>query len=211
MSIAPSDNSVTETLNPDSVTETSSESERPLRADARRNRERILEGARLVFAESGNDAQMDDVARRAGVGVGTVYRHFPTKEALMVELVRQKFRLFAVTAREALECEGEPFDVLAELLRVNAEVAARDAAIQHALAGAGEHIWAQAQREQEELNALSGALIARAQRAGTMRPDVGPADISMLMCGVCATMAHKGPGFDWRRHLEHGIEMLRAR
>src|SRR4051794_4271073 len=67
--------------------------ERRLRADARRNRERILESARIVFSESGGEAQIDDVARRAGVGVGTVYRHFPTKEALMVELVRQKFRV----------------------------------------------------------------------------------------------------------------------
>lgn len=207
----PSDNSVTETLRRDSVTETLSESERPLRADARRNRERILEGARLVFAESGTEAQMDDVARRAGVGVGTVYRHFPTKEALIVELVRQKFRLFAATAREALEREGEPFDVFAQVLRLNAQALARDAAIQHVLAGAGEQIWAQAQTERQELSALSDELIARAQRAGAMRPDVSATDISMLMCGLCATMAHKGPGFDWRRHLELGIEMLRAR
>jgi len=78
-----------------------SETERPLRADARRNRECILQAAREVFAKSGIDAQMDDVASRAGVGVGTVYRHFPTKEALMAELVRQKFRVFAAAARES--------------------------------------------------------------------------------------------------------------
>src|ERR1019366_1103756 len=97
LSSRPGENAVT------TETRTSSETNRPLRADARRNRERILESARLVFAESGADAQIDDVARRAGVGVGTVYRHFPTKEALMVELVRQKFRLFADRAREAVE------------------------------------------------------------------------------------------------------------
>ena len=83
-----------------------SETDRPLRADARRNHERILESARVVFAEAGPDAQIDDVARHAGVGVGTVYRHFPTKEALLAELVRQKFRLFADRAREALEHDG---------------------------------------------------------------------------------------------------------
>src|SRR5437016_14593717 len=59
----------------------SEETERPLRADARRNRERILQSARAAFAESGADAQIDDVARHAGVGVGTVYRHFPTNKA----------------------------------------------------------------------------------------------------------------------------------
>jgi AcrR family transcriptional regulator len=184
---------------------------RPLRADARRNRERILEAAREVFAESGVDAQMDDVARRACVGVGTVYRHFPTKEALMVELVRQKFRLFAAGAREALERDGAPFAVFADMLRRNADVCARDAAMQHALTGVGEHIWTEAHAEQEELNRLSGELIARAQRAGTMRPDVRATDIAMLMCGVSATMAHNAPGFDWHRHLELVIEMLQAR
>jgi AcrR family transcriptional regulator len=192
------------------LTETLSDTERPLRADARRNRERILESAREVFAESGIDAQMDDVAHRAGVGVGTVYRHFPTKEALMAELVRQKFRLLAVAAREALEQQGEPFDVFADMLRRNGEVCARDAAMQHALAGVGEHIWTQARSEQDELNTLSGELIARAQRAGAMRPDVRATDIAMLMCGVSATMAHHGPGFDWHRHLELAIDMLRA-
>src|SRR5712691_13053035 len=67
------------------VTSTVSEAERPLRADARRNRERILASARAVFAESGAEAQIDDVARHAGVGVGTVYRHFPTKQALLTD------------------------------------------------------------------------------------------------------------------------------
>ena len=65
--------------------------ERPLRADARRNRERILKAARTVFADQGADAQIDDVARKAKVGVGTVYRHFPTKDALLEALVRERF------------------------------------------------------------------------------------------------------------------------
>ncbi len=192
------------------MTITQIEGERPLRADARRNRERILEGARAVFAKCGVDAQMDDVARQSGVGVGTVYRHFPTKEALMAELVRQKFRIFAENAREALEREEEPFVVFADLLRRNAEACASDAGVQHALTGLGEPIWAQAQTELQELNAPTAELIERAQQAGTMRPDVSVSDIPMLMCGVSATMAHNGPGFDWHRHLELVISMLRA-
>ena len=189
---------------------TAIETERPLRADARRNRERILESARTVFSEYGADAQIDDVARQAGVGVGTVYRHFPTKEALLVELLREKFRLFAMRAREALEQDGEPFAVFEDLLRRNAETAASDAAVQHALAGAGEHIWLQAQAEQQDLIALTGELIVRARRAGTIRQDVDANDIAMLMCGLCSTMGAK-PGFDWRRHLDLVIDMLRAR
>ena len=193
------------------MTETFVESDRPLRADARRNRQRILESAREIFAENGIDAQMDDVADRAGVGVGTVYRHFPTKEALMVELVRQKFRLFAAEARRALERDGEPFAVFADMLRNNGDVCAADATMQHALTGIGEHIFAEAQTEQDELQTLIGELMGRAQRSGTMRPDVRATDISMLMCGVSATMAHRAPGFEWHRHLEFVIDMLRAR
>ncbi|HWE13201.1 MAG TPA: helix-turn-helix domain-containing protein [Solirubrobacteraceae bacterium] len=193
------------------MTDTAIDTERPLRADARRNRERILESARAVFAEYGADAQIDDVAREAGVGVGTVYRHFPTKEALLVELLREKFRMFALRAREALEQDGEPFAAVEDLLRGNAETMARDAAIQQALAGAGEHIWMQAETELQELLAITGELVARARRAGMIRQDLQATDIGMLMCGLCSTMGSQAPGFDWRRHLELIIDMLRAR
>jgi AcrR family transcriptional regulator len=186
------------------------ESERQPRADARRNRERILQSARDAFAECGADAQMDDVARRAGVGVGTVYRHFPTKEALVAEIVRQKFRVMGENARAALEYEGEPFTVFADLLRTNAEFCARDAGIQEALTSFGESAWVYAQDELEELYIPTAELIARAQRAGTMRPDVTVSDIPMLMCGVSATMPQTGAGFDWHRHLEFVIDALRV-
>jgi AcrR family transcriptional regulator len=193
------------------VTTSPNQSERPLRSDARRNRERILTGARAVFAEYGSEAQMDDVARQAGVGVGTVYRHYPTKEALVVELVREKLKRFAGQAREALDREGEPFEVLADLLRSNAEALARDAGTQQVIAGADEHIWTQAAAEQNELLELTSQLIDRARSAGTIRPDATAIDIGMLMCGVSATMAHTASGFDWRRHLDLLIDMLRPR
>mgnify|MGYP002402616913 CR=1 FL=1 len=191
-------------------TQTTGETNRQLRADARRNRERILESARAVFAEYGPEAQIDDVARRAGVGVGTVYRHFPTKEALLVELMREKFRLFSERARQALEEGGEPFAVIEDLLRRNAATAAGDAAVQHALASAGEHIWMQAQAEQAELIGLTDELIARARASGTVRADLQANDIAMLMCGVCSAMGTK-PGFDWRRHLDLVIDAIRPR
>jgi AcrR family transcriptional regulator len=192
------------------VTTIETETARPLRADARRNHERIVDAAREVFAESGLDAQIDDVARRAGVGVGTVYRHFPTKEALLGELVRQKFRIFTANARQALEQDDDPFEVFAGLLRSNAEVCVRDAAIQRVLSGFGNHVAMHAGAELEELNEPTSELMDRAQRAGSMRPDVSVRDIPMLMCGVSATMAQEGPEFDWRRHLELVIDMLRA-
>ncbi len=193
------------------MTTSSNKPGRPLRSDARRNRERILAGAREVFAEQGSEAQIDDVARRAGVGVGTVYRHYPTKEALLVALVREKFSRFAGEAREALESDGEPFEVLADLMRANAETLAGDAGTQQVLAGVGEHIWTQAAAEQAELLEVTSQLIDRARRVGTIRADATAMDIGMLMCGVSATMAHPGAGFDWRRHLELLIDMLRPR
>ncbi len=189
---------------------TTTQAERPLRADARRNRERILQSAKEVFAQHGAEAQMDDVAERAGVGVGTVYRHFPTKEALMAELVRQKFQQLADGARAGLSREGEPFEAFAGTLRRNAEQCADDAAMQHALSAVGEHIWNESLAVQEELYALTEQLIERARRAGTIRTDIAASDIAMLMCGVSSTMNHPGSGFDWRRHLELVIDMLRA-
>ena len=189
----------------------SEETERPLRADARRNRERILQSARAAFAESGADAQIDDVARHAGVGVGTVYRHFPTKQALLTELVRQTFRLFTEWAREAREAGGEPFALIEGLLRRIAETAAGDAGVQYALASSdAQAARSEARAEQDELIAVIAELIERARRAGTIRPDIEATDIAMLICGVVSAMGPR-PGFDWRRHLDLVIDTLRAR
>jgi AcrR family transcriptional regulator len=192
------------------VTSTVSEAERPLRADARRNRERILQSARAAFAESGADAQIDDVARHAGVGVGTVYRHFPTKQALLTELVRQTFRLFTEWAREALEAGGEPFALIEGLLRRIAETAAGDVGVQYVLATSAGQAWTEAPAEQDELIAVIAELIERARRAGTIRPGIEAIDIAMLICGVVSAMGPR-PGFDWRRHLDLMIDTLRAR
>jgi AcrR family transcriptional regulator len=192
------------------VTSTVSEAERPLRADARRNRERILQSARAVFAESGAEAQIDDVARHAGVGVGTVYRHFPTKQALVTELVRQTFRLFTGRAREALEAGGEPFALIEGLLRRIAETAAGDAGVQYALASTAGQAETEAPAEQDELIAVIAELIEGARRAGTIRPGIEAIDIGMLICGVVSAMGPR-PGFDWRRHLDLMIDALRVR
>ena len=189
----------------------SEETERQLRADARRNRERILQSARAAFAESGADAQIDDVARHAGVGVGTVYRHFPTKQALLTELVRQTFRLFTGWAREAREAGGEPFELIEGLLRRIAETAAGDAGVQYALtSSAAQAARSEAQAEQDELIAVIAELIERARRAGTIRPGIEATDIAMLICGVVSVMGPR-PGFDWRRHLDLVIDTLRVR
>jgi AcrR family transcriptional regulator len=193
------------------VTNTVSDAEPALRADARRNRERILASARAAFAESGDVVQIDDVARHAGVGVGTVYRHFPTKQALLTELVRQTFRLFTGWAREAREAGGEPFALIEGLLRRIAETAAGDVGVRYALtSSAAQAARSEAQAEQDELIAVIAELIERARRAGTIRPGIEATDIAMLICGVVSAMGPR-PGFDWRRHLDLVIETLRVR
>src|SRR5690349_22608185 len=107
--------------------------DRPLRADARRNREKVLTAARKVFSEHGRDAQMDDVARRAGVGVGTVYRHFPTKEALIEALVVDSFQKIALRAEAALQAD-DAWDALASTLWAGAEILAADRALSEVFA-----------------------------------------------------------------------------
>jgi AcrR family transcriptional regulator len=182
------------------------DAQRPLRADARRNRERILEAARIVFAEQGGEAQIDDIARAARVGVGTVYRHFPHKDALLGELVNQKFRGFADNAERALEVE-DPWEAFAGLLRTNAEFCAGDVGVQQALAR-GPAAWELAATELDRLRETTSRLIARAQEAGVMRPDFVVDDIAMLMCALSSTMGV--PGYDWRRHLEILLSGLRT-
>jgi AcrR family transcriptional regulator len=182
---------------------------RPMRADARRNRARILAAARELFASDRPEVQIDDVARRAGVGVGTVYRHFPDKEALMGELVRERFGLFNDNVRAALDDEQEsPFDALAGVMRANATSVAEDAATRFAFMSGGERVFAHAAAEKEEFVALVAVLVERAHASGELRADFGAEDVPMLMCAVCATIDK--PEWSWRRHLEIMIAGMRA-
>jgi AcrR family transcriptional regulator len=186
--------------------DTTPPSERPLRADARRNRERIVAAARAVFTRQGGDAQIDDIARAAGVGVGTVYRHFPHKEALLGELLVEHFRLMADNAERALEIE-DPWEAFAWLLRTNAQFCAGEVGVQQALVR-GPDAWEFAAPELDRLRETATRLIVRAQRAGVMRPDFSVDDIPMLMAGLTTTMT--APGYDWRRHLEIILAGIRA-
>jgi AcrR family transcriptional regulator len=185
-------------------------SSRPERADKARNRARILAAASEAFAEQGVETQMDDVAARAGLGVGTLYRHFATKEALMAALMERKFAQILEVAQRGLEREdGEPFEVFADVMREGAEVAAADAAAQNALMRVGYVTWSDVVATQLELRATMQVLMDRAQQAGTMRSDFAAADISMVMCGVSATMSVGE--WDWHRYLELVLDGLRAR
>lgn len=182
---------------------------RQLRADARRNRERILQAAKEVFGEQGADAQMDDVARRAGVGVGTVYRHFPNKDVLMGELVTEKFRTMTEQARAALE-QDDAWEAFSGLLCWSAEEMARNGALREALRDASA-AYEYAEPARLELQDVTDKLVKRAQRQGALRKDFRAEELGMLIGGVCASMgAPQAAGLDWRRHLGILLDGLRV-
>jgi AcrR family transcriptional regulator len=182
---------------------------RPLRADARRNRERVIKAARAVFAEQGRDAQVDDVARRAKVGVGTVYRHFPTKEALLEALVRDRFAQLAEWALEALE-EEDAWAAFERVVWRGAELHAGDRALAEATADAKACIADQASVESGLATSLA-ELMARAQRDGTMRADARPEDLPAMFCGLGSVMHRDAEDqLAWRRYLALMLDGLRA-
>lgn len=186
---------------------------RSTRADARRNRERILEAARAAFAEQGPDAQIDDIARRAEVGVGTVYRHFPTKDALIGELIRLKLTALRDRARRKLAEGGDPGEAFRSFLREQAGVIAKDAALQHMLWAETKEAMVPVAPLYDEVNEAVGELIARAKEAGTIRADLEVDDVRTFICGLGAIMAADARGvlpFDWRRQLDFMLDGLRA-
>lgn len=166
----------------------STESEKPLRADARRNRERILDAARQLFAECGAATQMDDVARRAQVGVGTVYRHFPTKQALLGELLAAKFRGHAELARKWAR-EEDGWTAFEGFLRETFAQVAEDATLQQRVYWVDDEALAIAAAEREVVVAVLGGIIARAKAQGTLREAFTVEDIPAVMCAVGSVMA----------------------
>jgi AcrR family transcriptional regulator len=178
---------------------------RPLRADARRNRERILAAAWEAFAERGQDVQMDEVAQLAGVGVGTLYRHFPAKEDLVLELVRQSVAGSIEGAKQALTRE-DPWEALEWLVRDNAANMASNRGLRDAMTGIrfdDESPW-----NCEQARSHAGAVLDRARDAGALRADITVDDWQALMCGLCGAIAS---GADPERQVEFVLAGLRAR
>jgi AcrR family transcriptional regulator len=181
--------------------------QRTLRADARRNRERILSSGRELFAREGPEAQMDEIAAHAGVGIGTVYRHFPTKELLLTEMVRVRFQEFAAIAT-LVEDTADPRDALETVMRRSAEAVEGDVGFQLAMMGSNQLEWEGIEEQKAVLAAVVTRIIRRAVSAGVVRDDFTFEDFGMMMCGITSTMYYKPGSADWRRHLAiilHGV------
>ena len=185
---------------------------RPLRADARRNREKVLAAAAAAFAESGIEAQVEEIARRAGVGVGTVYRHFPTKDALITAMAEEHFSRFAAAIEEALEEDGEPWDVFVAAIWRSASEAAADVAWCEIMAGHQRAVQA-VEEGRRRLATATATLIGRAKASGAMRADATAEDIGTILCGFghVAAAQRAGARLDWERYLTIALDGLRAR
>ena len=170
----------------------SAEPVRRPRADAVRNRELVLEAAKAVFNAGGPDASLEAVARRAGVGIGTLYRHFPTREALFEAVYRREVEQLGELA-EQLKNEAAPVDALRHWLRSNVEFVATKKGMSAALALAVQSSSELHAYSFDRLTKAIGALLDRAVAAGEIRSDISPEDILRALVGMC--YMHDQPGW----------------
>ncbi|WP_367131903.1 TetR/AcrR family transcriptional regulator [Saccharothrix sp. HUAS TT1] len=154
----------------------------PLRADAARNRERVLEAARSRLASGDDSLQLNAIAKLAGVGVGTVYRHFPTRHALLEALVAERFRRLVERARE-VAADPDPARGLRALLRHTLDLSLADPGFAAVLESA-DRAGAPTSALKAELDQAVTPLLDRAREAGAVRSDVVADDVRRLLCGV---------------------------
>ena len=172
------------------------------RADGLRNRERLVEAAKAGFAETGADVSLDQIARRAGVGIGTLYRHFPTREAVVEAVYRREVQQLADAAARLVESHP-PGEALHAWMRLFIDYVATKKVIAPALGAIG---------GVSELYAASGTritdavtlLVGRARAAGAIRPDVEPADVLRGLFGL--TYGNTDPG--WQASARRLIDIL---
>jgi AcrR family transcriptional regulator len=168
-------------------TDSSTFLQRPKRADAQRNYDKLLAAARAAFTEADTQTSLEDIARRAGVGIGTLYRHFPTRRELIEAVYVEEVRAVARSARDV--AEREPWGALVTWLRRFVDYVATKQALANELFaedGGGSDVFASCR---SALYDAGGPLVARAQEAGVVRPDVNVADVLHMVSGIAKMTA----------------------
>jgi len=189
-----------------------------LRADARRNRDRIVASARELFALRGEQAHMGDIARHAGVGKGSLYRHFPDKEALVIEVVQARLEELCEIASRAEDIE-DPCEAVEAALRTILYAIEGDTGLQVAMTRCGDLHWEGIAQQKAAFAAIVTRIVKRAQAAGGIRSDLDFDDVLMVLSGIIATMYFKPSAAAWQRHLQlilagfapHGVRPTRRR
>ncbi len=184
--------------------------ERPLRRDAERNRQRILRAAAQVFTQRGLDATLDDVARQAGVGVGTVYRRFPDKQTLVAELFQDRIDAVVAVAEDA-HAAPDPWLGLVSFLEYAAATLAGDLGLRQLMMFAtyGKDRVAYAR---EQMRPAVARLVERAQAEGALRRDFSATDVPLIAYLLASVAEYAGavsPDI-WRRYLALIIDGMRA-
>jgi AcrR family transcriptional regulator len=180
---------------------TNAKTERPLRADAERNRLRILDAAAELFAERGLQVSLDEVAERAGVGVGTVYRRFPDREALVDAVLESRVAEFVGIAEEAA-ANPDPWEGLKSLIERGAAFHGRNRALKELMFSApGGRAWVD--RVRRRMRPLTGGLVKAAQEQGKLRTDLDTLDVplTMLMLASAIEFTADTDADNWRRLL----------
>jgi AcrR family transcriptional regulator len=189
-------------------TDASAPAARSLRRDAERNRRRIMDGARKVFADRGLRGSYDDIARESGVGVGTVYRRFPDRQQLIDALFEEALEEIVAVAQEGLAAE-DPWEGLVHFIACSQERQCADRGLRE-LVLSRDHDESRLARARAQIVPAVDRLIARAQEAGVLRPDICSTDIGILQLAVCAVADVTGDTAPetWRRTLSVMLDGL---
>ena len=173
------------------------------RADSIRNRDRLLKAAARVLGSGGADASLEAVARKAGVGIGTLYRHFPTREALFEAVYRHEVDALAELA-EKMGQESAPVDALRQWLHAIVQLVATKKGMLAALALAAEGRSDLYAYSSERFTKAIGTLLQRASKAGQMRADITPEDLLRALIGLC----HAYEGADWQAPVTRLVDVF---
>jgi AcrR family transcriptional regulator len=182
---------------------TTVQGERPLRADAARNREKLMTAAIAAFSEHGAEASLEDIARRAGVGIGTLYRHFPNRDCLMESVYRHQVEMLCAAA-PALLAKHEPVDALALWMeRFVAHVATKRgmATALKSVIGKDSELFAYTHGL---IRQTAGTLLEAAAETGTIRSDIDASDLIRALSGICLVSDQPG----WEEQARRLVHLL---